>query len=90
VTGSFLYTLLLYIVEVRFHPFYTNILSVKPGTGCSRRYYHEYAVYRLSPTSDDYLRVYYPGVPEFVQVAEHFFIETQVLEFFANGMVFGW
>lgn len=53
--------------------------------GCNRRYYHNYYVHKQSST-----RTYYGGVPDELQVAEHYFVESSLLEFFANGMVFGW
>lgn len=53
--------------------------------GCNRRYYHNYSVYKGLSS-----RTYYVGVPDVIQVAQHFFIESAVLEFFVNGMVFGW
>jgi regulation of enolase protein 1 (concanavalin A-like superfamily) len=36
------------------------------------------------------VRVYYGGVPQFIQVAQHFFMESALLEFFATAKVFGW
>jgi CxC5 like cysteine cluster associated with KDZ transposases len=55
--------------------------------GCRRRYYHNYVVHADSAVNS---RTYYPGVPDVLQVAEHFFIDASLLEFFANGKVFGW
>jgi hypothetical protein len=52
---------------------------------CNRRYYHNYYVHKQSS-----LRIYYGGVPNVIQVAQHFFIESGLLELFANGTVFGW
>ncbi|KAK7020302.1 hypothetical protein R3P38DRAFT_3194859 [Favolaschia claudopus] len=52
---------------------------------CHRRYHSNYYVHKESS-----LRVYYGGVPNVLQVATHFFIESSLLELFANGMVFGW
>lgn len=54
-------------------------------TGCNRRYYHNYYVHKQSS-----LRTYYGGVPHVIQVAQHFFMESPLLELFSNGMVFGW
>ncbi|KAJ7343948.1 hypothetical protein DFH08DRAFT_937707 [Mycena albidolilacea] len=34
--------------------------------------------------------LYCRGVPHHIQVAQHFFVESPLLELFANGMVFGW
>lgn len=52
---------------------------------CYIRYYHNYSVHKASS-----LRTYYGGVPDIIQVAEHFFIEAALLEFFVAGKVFGW
>ncbi|KAJ7508142.1 hypothetical protein B0H11DRAFT_1704742 [Mycena galericulata] len=52
---------------------------------CNRRYYHNYYVHKQSS-----LRTYYGGVPDVVQVAQHFFLESALLELFANNMTFGW
>ncbi|KAF8175031.1 hypothetical protein K438DRAFT_1608874 [Mycena galopus ATCC 62051] len=52
---------------------------------CNRRYYHNYYTHKESS-----LRTYYGGVPNVIHVAQHFFIESALLELFANGMVFGW
>lgn len=54
-------------------------------TGCNRRYYHNYFVHKQGNT-----RTYYAGVPQYLQVAQHFFIESSVLELFTTGKVFGW
>lgn len=35
-------------------------------------------------------RIYYHGVPDVLQVAQHFFIEAALLELFVAGQVFGW
>ncbi|KAJ6479387.1 hypothetical protein DFH09DRAFT_951397, partial [Mycena vulgaris] len=63
-------------------PIYTTSLYC---CACSRRYYHNYHVHKQSS-----LRTYYGGVPETVQVTQDFFIESALLELFANNMVFGW
>ncbi|KAJ6494189.1 hypothetical protein C8R45DRAFT_927415 [Mycena sanguinolenta] len=63
-------------------PIYTTSLYYR---GCHRRYYHNYYAHK-----QDSLRTYYGGVPAIVQVAQHFFIESALLELFANNMVFGW
>ncbi|KAJ7168385.1 hypothetical protein C8R43DRAFT_822857, partial [Mycena crocata] len=63
-------------------PIYTSSLYCRK---CNRRYHHNYYVHKQSS-----LRTYYGGVPNIVQVATHFFIESALLELFANGMVFGW
>ncbi|KIJ05544.1 hypothetical protein PAXINDRAFT_93335 [Paxillus involutus ATCC 200175] len=52
---------------------------------CHRRYHHNYVVHKDSDS-----RIYYGGVPDTVQAASHFFIDSQVLEVFANAKVFGW
>ncbi|KAJ7626185.1 hypothetical protein FB45DRAFT_1085094, partial [Roridomyces roridus] len=63
-------------------PIYSTSLYCR---GCNRRYYHNYYVHKQSS-----LRTYYGGVPHVVQVAQHFFMESPLLELFGNGMVFGW
>ncbi|KAK7013809.1 hypothetical protein R3P38DRAFT_3575169 [Favolaschia claudopus] len=63
-------------------PVYTTSLSCRK---CHRRYYNDHYV-----SHESRLRVYYTGVPDVLQVAKHFFIESALLEVFANGMVFGW
>ncbi|KAJ7254975.1 hypothetical protein B0H12DRAFT_1289102 [Mycena haematopus] len=63
-------------------PIYTTSLYCR---GCYRRYHHNYYVHKGSS-----LRTYYGGVPDVVQVAQHFFIESALLELFANNMTFGW
>ncbi|KAJ2976816.1 hypothetical protein NUW54_g11507 [Trametes sanguinea] len=53
---------------------------------CKIRYHHNYMVDKAGS-----LRTYYEGPPPaIIQVSTHFFIESQVLELFGNGMVFGW
>ncbi|KAK7012469.1 hypothetical protein R3P38DRAFT_2790720 [Favolaschia claudopus] len=56
-----------------------------PVYSCHRRYYPNYHVRKSTS-----LRTYYGGVPRSIQVAQHFYIESPLLELFANGMVFGW
>ncbi|KAK7035094.1 hypothetical protein R3P38DRAFT_2518773, partial [Favolaschia claudopus] len=63
-------------------PVYITSLSCRK---CHRRYYNNYYIDHTAS-----LRVYYAGVPEVLQVATHFFIESALLKVFANGMVFGW
>ncbi|KAH6901186.1 hypothetical protein BKA70DRAFT_1114809, partial [Coprinopsis sp. MPI-PUGE-AT-0042] len=63
-------------------PIYTTSLYCR---GCLRRYHHNYVLHNRSES-----RTFYPGVPEVIQVAQHFFFEARLLEFFANGKVFGW
>ncbi|EDR03022.1 uncharacterized protein LACBIDRAFT_331992 [Laccaria bicolor S238N-H82] len=63
-------------------PIYTTSLYCRK---CKRRYHHNYIVHNSSNT-----RTYYGDVPDVIQVAQHFFIESSLLEFFANTKVFGW
>jgi hypothetical protein len=44
-----------------------------------------YSVHKATST-----RTYYQQFPEVIQVAQHFFIETKLIELFTNGTVFGW
>ncbi|KAJ7118529.1 hypothetical protein C8R43DRAFT_1137271 [Mycena crocata] len=62
-----------------------DMRRVTMTTSCNRRYYHNYVVHKETS-----LRTYYGGVPDVVQVAQHFFIESALLELFTNNMVFGW
>ncbi|KAI0355731.1 hypothetical protein OH77DRAFT_1479572 [Trametes cingulata] len=50
---------------------------------CNTNHHHNYAVQRES-------RIYYPGVPDIIQVAEHTFIERRVLELFRSLALFSW
>ncbi|KIJ58235.1 hypothetical protein HYDPIDRAFT_103060 [Hydnomerulius pinastri MD-312] len=52
---------------------------------CHRCYHYNYMVHKDSDS-----HIYYSGVPDIVQAAAHFFIDSQVLEIFANAKVFGW
>lgn len=52
---------------------------------CHTRYYHNYFVQKSANT-----RTYYGGVPQIVQVAQHFYIESSLLELFATNKVFAW
>ncbi|KAH6894811.1 hypothetical protein BKA70DRAFT_1375758 [Coprinopsis sp. MPI-PUGE-AT-0042] len=63
-------------------PVYTTSLY-----SCHRRYYHNYVVHANPDVNS---RTYYPGVPDVLQVAEHFFVDVTLLELFANGKMFGW
>ncbi|KAJ7741865.1 hypothetical protein B0H16DRAFT_1323588 [Mycena metata] len=63
-------------------PVFTTSLYCR---SCNIRYYHNYHVHKQTS-----LRTYYGGVPDVVHVAQHFFIESALLELFANNMVFGW
>ncbi|KAH6907643.1 hypothetical protein BKA70DRAFT_1104746 [Coprinopsis sp. MPI-PUGE-AT-0042] len=65
-------------------PVYTTSLYCR---ACHRRYYHNYVVH-ANPAVNS--RTYYPGVPDVLQVAEHFFVDVTLLELFANGKMFGW
>ncbi|PPQ67448.1 hypothetical protein CVT26_007242 [Gymnopilus dilepis] len=55
------------------------------AAGCHRRYYHNYSVHKQSSS-----REYYGGVPEVIQVSQHFFMESSLLELFAVGKNLGW
>ena len=52
---------------------------------CHHQYYLNYQVHKASSE-----RVYYGGVPEIIQVAQHFFFESALLEFFAINQLFTW
>ncbi|KAL4257788.1 hypothetical protein AB1N83_013934 [Pleurotus pulmonarius] len=61
-------------------PVYTTSLYCRK---CHTRYYHNYRVHGQT-------RIYYEGVPNIIQVAEHYFMESALLELIATGKVFGW
>ncbi len=50
---------------------------------CQTRYHIDYNIQKSQ-------RTYYGGVPDVIQVAQHFFIESSLLELFVAGQVFGW
>ncbi|KAI5997233.1 hypothetical protein F5J12DRAFT_906966 [Pisolithus orientalis] len=52
---------------------------------CFQRYHHNFSVHKSTNT-----QTYYYGVPSTIQVATHFFIDTPLLELFANAEAFGW
>ncbi|KAJ7768998.1 hypothetical protein B0H16DRAFT_1781268 [Mycena metata] len=76
------HTATLFTLEHGALPVYTTSLYYR---ACKTRYYHNYHVHKKTS-----VRSYYGGVPDVVQVAQHFFIESALLELFANNMVFGW
>ncbi|KAJ7028171.1 hypothetical protein C8F04DRAFT_1044296 [Mycena alexandri] len=76
------HTATLFTLEHGALPVYTTSLYCR---SCKTRYYHNYHVHKKTSA-----RTYYGGVPDVVQVAQHFFIESALLELFANNMVFGW
>ncbi|EPQ49828.1 hypothetical protein GLOTRDRAFT_51546, partial [Gloeophyllum trabeum ATCC 11539] len=52
---------------------------------CHTRFYNNYAIHKNTS-----LRQYYGSVPNVVEVAKHFFIESRLLEMFATQMCFQW
>ncbi|KAF8196942.1 hypothetical protein BJ912DRAFT_846451 [Pholiota molesta] len=54
-------------------------------TACRKRYYSNYYI---DPDTDS--RVYYEGVPAYIQVSQHVYMDAPLLEFFATTNVFGW
>jgi hypothetical protein len=66
------------LVKLDFH-------DLTSPSDCHFRYYHNYRVHKATSK-----RMYYGSVPEYIQVAQHYFFEADLLEFFANAMVFGW
>ncbi|KAJ7454472.1 hypothetical protein FB451DRAFT_1280048 [Mycena latifolia] len=81
-TEPLTYSATLFTLKFGALPVYTTSLYCR---SCNHRYYHNYHVHKQTS-----LRTYYGGVPDVVQVAQHFFIESALLELFANNMVFGW
>ena len=65
------------------------LILFKPGVwsflGCKCRYYPNYYV-----TPDSKSRVYYPGVPRYIQASQHAYFDVPLLEFFTTTNVFGW
>lgn len=68
-----------------FFQLHPDVRLRKYALGCNRRYHHNYSVHNKSGSRD-----YYGGVPQYIQVAKHFFMDAPLLEFFANCKVFGW
>ncbi|KAF4577396.1 hypothetical protein EYR40_000009 [Pleurotus pulmonarius] len=62
-----------------------NEFALAQGTYCNTRYYHNYCVNKSEST-----RTYYGGLPDILQVAEHFFLESALMELLIAGQVFGW
>ncbi|KAJ7692857.1 hypothetical protein B0H17DRAFT_1132835 [Mycena rosella] len=60
----------LYMLQSGVLPVYMSSFYCR---SCNRRYYHNYYVHKQS-----LLRTYYGGVPNVIQVAQHFFTETRV------------
>ncbi|KDQ05857.1 hypothetical protein BOTBODRAFT_60845 [Botryobasidium botryosum FD-172 SS1] len=63
-------------------PIYTHSLRCR---GCRTSYYHNYRVDNATSS-----RLYYDGVPDVIQVAMHYYIESTLLESFATYMLFAW
>ncbi|KAL4256186.1 hypothetical protein AB1N83_012856 [Pleurotus pulmonarius] len=63
-------------------PIYTTSLYCH---GCHTRYYHNYSIHKQTLT-----QTYYGGVPNVIQVAQHYFMEACLLELITTGKVFGW
>ena len=59
------------------------------GLECNTRYYANYYVRKDNDTGT-YHRTYYAHVLRFIHTAEHFFMERQLCELFANMMVTSW
>ncbi|KAI0689723.1 hypothetical protein C8T65DRAFT_746069 [Cerioporus squamosus] len=53
--------------------------------GCKTRYYHNYFVHDRAST-----RTYYSDPPPFIQIAQHFYVSSEVCEDIANSMVLSW
>ncbi|KAI6113982.1 hypothetical protein F5141DRAFT_1187666 [Pisolithus sp. B1] len=62
---------------------FTTSICFPPECFC--RYHHNFSVHKNTN-----VRTYYCGVPSTIQVATHFFIDTPLLELFANAKVSGW
>ncbi|KDQ11488.1 hypothetical protein BOTBODRAFT_35366 [Botryobasidium botryosum FD-172 SS1] len=63
-------------------PIFTHSLRCR---GCRTSYYHNYRVDSATST-----RVYYGGVPDVIQVAMHYYIESSLLESFTTYMFLAW
>ena len=65
---------------------------------CSVDYFHNYTMHRpvngqAQPSGTDHharLHTYYAAIPEFIQVAEHVYVERQVVELFITSMELSW
>ncbi|KAJ8693235.1 hypothetical protein PTI98_010474 [Pleurotus ostreatus] len=61
-------------------PIYVTTLYCRK---CQTHYHTDYHIHKSQ-------RTYYGGIPDIIQVAQHFFIENALLELFVAGQVFGW
>lgn len=50
---------------------------------CRRNYHHNYYV-------EDGKRIYYGGLPQYLQVGEHQFVEDKLVEMWIGNMVLSW
>lgn len=50
---------------------------------CNTQYHNNFSVHES-------VRSYYPGVPEYIQVSEHHFVEQQVARLWVISLLLGW
>jgi len=51
--------------------------------GCCSNYHNNFVV-------QNGWRFYYPGIPEYIQVGEHQFVEQKTVKLWINMMLVGW
>jgi len=54
--------------------------------GCNTTYSHNYHI--TAASQPDAARIYYGGIPEFIQVSEHVVVESSLIVLFENQMAF--
>ncbi|KAJ7351632.1 hypothetical protein DFH08DRAFT_993322 [Mycena albidolilacea] len=74
----------IFTLELGAMPGYSTSLYCR---NCHTRYYPNYYVHESATMRTYYL---HPGVPEFIQSAEHFYTGTDLCELFSNMMVTAW
>lgn len=83
--GHVLHTLFTCTAQVCYdHQIYISLLNLGRAD-CHTNYHHNYCVER-----DAKVRVYYEGIPTYIQVGEHQFVERKVVEMWTAMMLAGW
>ena len=73
----------LYCPSKSLFAFNTLLLSYRIKPGCKTSYYHNYSVHNRE-------RHYYQGVPEFLEVGDHQFVERRLVELWITLMGTSW
>lgn len=64
---------------------YCLYMPLRVILACNESYHHNFSVPKGSQ-----IRTYYTGVPDVIQVATHYFMDSPLLEFIAVSKNFGW